>query len=338
MNSLTSPIQALQSPTLDSKKKIQTYYNKYALHGLRTSSFVAAIGVGAVLSSFAITLWRSDYNIPWTFLLAIVASYLTVICWMLTTLIMCCTPPHPILNLVFNVPLSALWIASTGIIVYNLLGTLSRSCSIANWGNNDGVSICNIYKLMFSGCVFATLSQLSLIILDVSARRNQNRGGRYTKMDDPNDLKMEPVEMHRPRYQRQAQLSDQSIDSIVHGRDTEAKNRQHRDQYTDWQPERQTISTAGHVLPDHDYAYSPSVYSQPSVRFKPQPRDTESYELAGSDPHRPWYQPYRVRDVNVGTVRMDHLGPPPGGSHTYHAYQRDQSYHNDRHSYLDKRY
>lgn len=339
MNTLKSPIQILRSPTLDSKKKRESFYNKYAFHGVRLLSFISAIIVGAILTSFAITLWSSDYNIPWTFLLAVIASYLTVICWVLSMLIMCCTPAHPILNLVFNAPLSALWIASSGIIIYNLLGTLSRSCSVSNWGNSDGIAICNIYKLMFSACIFATLSQLALVVLDVIARRDQNRSGRYTKMDSTTDLKMEPVDIHRPEHQLQTQLNDQSLDSVTDERGNQAVDQRYRDEYIGWQPEERTRPTPGHRLQDTDGTYSPSVYSQPSIRLQTQRRVAETHELAGSEPQRFVYQPYRTRDVDVGTVRMEHyMQPTPGSYHDYQAYQPSPTYDDDRDSYLDRRY
>lgn len=78
-----------------------------------------------------------------------------------------------------------------GLLAYGTYGTLSHSCTKVNWGNDDGIMICQQYKALFSFVLFAAISQVALIILDVRARFAQSRSGRYAKMDD---IKMEPFD------------------------------------------------------------------------------------------------------------------------------------------------
>lgn len=90
-----------------------------------------------------------------------------------------------------NVPLLLVWLVGLGLLTYGIYGTLSHSCTKINWGNNDGITICQQYKALYSFVIFGTMSQFALIVLDVRARIAQTRSGRYAKMQD---VKLEPFD------------------------------------------------------------------------------------------------------------------------------------------------
>lgn len=93
--------------------------------------------------------------------------------------------------MLLNIPLLLVWIVGLGLLSWGIYGTLSHSCTKINWGNDDGIMICQEYKALFSFVVFGTISQVAMVVLDVRARIEQTRSGKYVKMDD---VKLEPYD------------------------------------------------------------------------------------------------------------------------------------------------
>lgn len=63
-----------------------------------------------------------------------------------------------------------------------MTGALGHTCSAANWGNNDGIMICQTYKALFAFTVIGLLSLTAGLILDIRVRSKQNRLGAYDQM------------------------------------------------------------------------------------------------------------------------------------------------------------
>lgn len=113
------------------------------------------------------------------------------------TILYFCVHLSPLLNLIFNTPILLLWTIGMGLLIWNMFGTWGHTCSINNWGNEDGMSICQQFKGMFSFVIIGWLCQIAMLVLDVRARRNQNALGRYDKMEDNRDLKLNPLDHSR---------------------------------------------------------------------------------------------------------------------------------------------
>lgn len=123
------------------------------------------------------------------------ASILTLISLILTTCIHLCTRLSPLVNLIINIPLLILWVVGLALLGWNIYGTLSHSCTIGNWANDDGVTVCQEFKALFSFVVFGTLAQIAMVVVDVRARIAQTRSGRYAKMrDSTSQVKLEPYD------------------------------------------------------------------------------------------------------------------------------------------------
>ena len=60
--------------------------------------------------------------------------------------------------------------------------TLTSSCSATYWGNSTGIKICTTYKALFAFTVLAALGHFVAVVIDIVARRRQNRSGRYGRM------------------------------------------------------------------------------------------------------------------------------------------------------------
>jgi len=136
--------------------------------------------------------------------------------------------------LVINIPLLTLWVVSVCLLAWNIYGTLKHSCTISNWGNKDGVLVCQEYKALFSFAVFGTLAQIAMVIVDFRALRAQRRGGKYAKMrDSTSEVKLLPYNSTH------AHSNSNSIhDAPYHGSTTE-----YRDE-PGWRPGQRTNTVA----------------------------------------------------------------------------------------------
>ena len=112
----------------------------------------------------------------------LLAGVLTLIYLIFTWSINSCATLRPLASLFFSVPLVLVWIVGFSLLTNDVYGTLGHSCTTSNWGNATGVMVCNIYKLFYSFVLFALLSQIALVIIDIRARIEQNRSGAYDRM------------------------------------------------------------------------------------------------------------------------------------------------------------
>ena len=105
----------------------------------------------------------------------------------------------PLLNMIVSGPVLLVYTIGFALLVWNMYGTLSHSCSKTNWANDDGMFVCRVYKAFFSFVVIGWLCQIALIIVDVRAKRVQSTLGRYNKMDETSskDVKLESLDHSR---------------------------------------------------------------------------------------------------------------------------------------------
>ena len=61
----------------------------------------------------------------------------------------------------------------------SMSGTLKHTCSIENWGNETGILVCRIYKVLFTFTVTGFSAQVLSVGLDYFTRRAKNRRGNY---------------------------------------------------------------------------------------------------------------------------------------------------------------
>ncbi|KAI9681562.1 MAG: hypothetical protein M1829_000759 [Trizodia sp. TS-e1964] len=86
--------------------------------------------------------------------------------------------------MVLNGILTAIWIASFSLLTWATSSTLSHKCNSDNWGNEDGIMICRMYKALFAFAAVGLVSTLSAFILDIVVRRRQTSRGVYIKTKD----------------------------------------------------------------------------------------------------------------------------------------------------------
>lgn len=156
----------------------------------------------------------------------LLAQILLILSLSIGTALYFCVHLSPLINMIFNFPILCLWTAGLGLMIWNMYGTLGNSCTINNWGNEDGVSICNQYKALFAFVVLGWLCQIALFVLDIRARRSQSAFGNYKKMNESQDYNMKMDALHS---------RDNSVQNSVHnlplgaGMDGAAQRLQHGD-------------------------------------------------------------------------------------------------------------
>ncbi|ORY17432.1 hypothetical protein BCR34DRAFT_37955 [Clohesyomyces aquaticus] len=178
-----------------------THYPFLPFHILRSAQLVSALVVAGVMGYFLSELHRDHYRYPWTFLLLLTVSLLTILALAATIVLHCCCGLNPILNLVLNSVLSLLWTVGFALLTWWSSGTLSHVCNRKNWDNETGVSICRTYKALFAfsllGLYVSTsavnlkdditdpqtsLSTLLALGLDIRTHRQSTQRGKYNAM------------------------------------------------------------------------------------------------------------------------------------------------------------
>lgn len=104
--------------------------------------------------------------------------------------------------MILNIPLSLVWTAGAGLMIYNMYGTLGHTCSTDNWGSSDGVMICQIYKALFAFIVIGWLAYIGVIVVDIRARMHQNAAGAYRNIESQSELKLESLNRSRSNSTR----------------------------------------------------------------------------------------------------------------------------------------
>ncbi|GAB7338116.1 hypothetical protein MBLNU457_4474t2 [Dothideomycetes sp. NU457] len=118
-----------------------TGYEKVRIlfHSIRTAQLLSSLITGIVLIYFIWWLIHDHYATPWTFIVLITVSLLTVLFLTATIVFHYMTGLSPRLNIVLNTTLFCLWAMGFGMLAYYMSGTLSHYCNTATWENDAGV-------------------------------------------------------------------------------------------------------------------------------------------------------------------------------------------------------
>ncbi|KIX03788.1 uncharacterized protein Z518_07341 [Rhinocladiella mackenziei CBS 650.93] len=157
-------------------------YPRLPFHIIRAIAFISGSIVSGILIFFCVQLRHDGFKLPWTFIIVLAASLLSLLTLLITSIIYACAFLSPLINLLANVTITILWTVGLALLTWNMYGTLGHSCSRANWASDDGMMICRTYKALYSFALFGWLSQIALIVLDIRSRRVQTALGKYNKM------------------------------------------------------------------------------------------------------------------------------------------------------------
>lgn len=163
-----------------------THYPILPFYILRTAQFVSSLIVGTIMAYFLHELAQDGFGPPWTFILLLAASLLTIVAFIVTLVLRLTAGISPVqtpfANLCLDAVLLLLWAVSFALLSWWSSGTLRHFCNRANWEDNTGVSICRTYKALFSFALLGLVATLAVLVLDVRAQKSAASRGKFTRV------------------------------------------------------------------------------------------------------------------------------------------------------------
>lgn len=142
------------------------------------------------------------------------------------------------LNTVLNSSLALLWAVSFALLAWWSSSTLSHVCNVDNWDSELGISVCRLYKALFSFALLGLVATLAALGLDVRVQRNATTRGRFQQLDLLNN--------HGKTGTRVADHDDSEANP-----NPTAARRQHGER---------EHGGDGYALPEEQYAYEDTAY------------------------------------------------------------------------------
>ncbi|CAF9907282.1 MAG: hypothetical protein HETSPECPRED_007089 [Heterodermia speciosa] len=159
-------------------------YPPLAFHLLRLSQLLSALIVASVLAFFCHHLHAENIYIPWTFIVLLTVSILTLVAFIITSVFYTLRTLSPKLNLYSNTALTALWCLGLALLSWNLSWTLGHRCTTDSWKNDAGIMVCRLFKALTAFAVTGTLATALLTLLDFRTHRLNIASGAYNPMLD----------------------------------------------------------------------------------------------------------------------------------------------------------
>ncbi|KAF2825187.1 hypothetical protein CC86DRAFT_467700 [Ophiobolus disseminans] len=159
-----------------------THYPKLPFHIIRSAQLLSSTVVACIMFYFLKELAKDNFRLPWTFILLVVVSLLTIFSLTTTIVLHCFYGLNPVLNTLLNSGLALLWAVSFSLLSWWSSGTLSHVCSRDNWDSELGMSVCRLYKALFSFSLLGLLSTLVALVLDVHVQRQATARGRFQQI------------------------------------------------------------------------------------------------------------------------------------------------------------
>ncbi|RMZ68394.1 marvel domain-containing 2 [Pyrenophora seminiperda CCB06] len=160
-----------------------TAYPSLPFHSIRTLQLLSATIVSSILFYFLRELAREGYHLPWTFILLMTVSILTMLSLLATILLHCYHGLNPLLNVLLNAALALLWSLAFSLLTWWAGGTLAHVCDTRNWESEMGVGVCRMYKALFSFALLGLVATLAALALDVRVMRGARERGVFQPVD-----------------------------------------------------------------------------------------------------------------------------------------------------------
>ncbi|KAF1981977.1 hypothetical protein K402DRAFT_215927 [Aulographum hederae CBS 113979] len=170
---------------LSRHKTAPTHYPFLLFHGLRSAQLLSSVVVGSIMCYFIYHLKAGRWPLPWTFIVLLTVSLLTLLFLSLTIILHLCTGLNPRLNIVLNLSSGCLWTLGFALLTWWSSTTLSHVCNLENWHDGTGVMVCRTYKVLFAFALLGWVSTLAALTLDFIVWRRATRLGRYGRMGEP---------------------------------------------------------------------------------------------------------------------------------------------------------
>ncbi|KAJ5825625.1 hypothetical protein N7474_002763 [Penicillium riverlandense] len=150
-------------------------YSPLPFHLIHTIFFFSSAVVGAILSVFIYHLHKDGYKLPFTFLVLLVSSILSLLVILLTSIIQCICGLSTQLSMTLNTLLLLLWVISVALMSWSMSGTILTQCNTFYWGNDTGIAVCRSYKALLAFTVTSLVACIAVLWIDLRARGIQRR-------------------------------------------------------------------------------------------------------------------------------------------------------------------
>lgn len=90
---------------------------------------------------------------------------------------------NPVVNVVLNAGLALLWSLAFALLAWWCSGTLAHVCNTNNWESDTGVSVCRMYKALFSFALLGLVATFAALALDMKVMRGARRRGVFQPVD-----------------------------------------------------------------------------------------------------------------------------------------------------------
>jgi len=157
-------------------------------------------------------------------------------------------------------------------------GTLLTTCNTSSWGTSTGVTVCRVYKVLFSFMVVALAFTFFHIVIDVIARRNRvdqmYNTANYDSVNYRENYKLHTRnESSVPALGVDAAGAGTTAAALAHGEDRNGVDA-HADVYNALDTVRHE-DTASLLPPENEYMHRPPQYSE--RQFQAEEHDADEY-------------------------------------------------------------
>ncbi|KAJ8062578.1 hypothetical protein OCU04_009103 [Sclerotinia nivalis] len=135
-------------------------------------------------------LGAERFPIPWTFIVLLSISLVTVAALTLTIILYNFTYLSPKFNCLLNGTASIFWMLGFGLLSWSLSNTLKKSCDVQTWRSSTAVGVCREYKSLWTFTLIGTLSTLAALALDIWTHRKTIEKGIYVLPEDDKNAAM----------------------------------------------------------------------------------------------------------------------------------------------------
>ncbi|KZM24166.1 uncharacterized protein EKO05_0010844 [Ascochyta rabiei] len=159
-----------------------TPYPFLPFHMLRTAQLASSLTVLSITTYFARELHRTNYALPWTFILLLTISILTLLALTFTIILHIQHGLSPRLNLALNAALALVWTLSFALLAWWSSTTLTHACALETWESETGVAVCRMYKALFSMALLGMLASWGALGVDVFVQKGSARRGLFMSL------------------------------------------------------------------------------------------------------------------------------------------------------------
>jgi hypothetical protein len=163
-------------------------WSKWPLVFFRLSQLFAVVVVFAVTGYFNYYLLKDKYQIPWEFIALDVVAAITFFNIFGSVFALCLGRLSLLAMMIVDGILSLFWALAFGALARAMGKTALERCDVYNWGNDDGIRVCHMYKALLGFTALSWMLHLGSFSF-ASIIRSRIRRHAYALAPNPTNLR-----------------------------------------------------------------------------------------------------------------------------------------------------